>query len=281
MFEFAPVSSTRFAKVLTADRFFVSLDSTPTCFANFYESMAPKLSMAELESMMKDEIAKVRREFQQQVAELKREFTNSLLEKEAEILKVKEDNQQLRSVVSKLEEKIDDTDAYERRDCLVISGEQVPAAETGENTVEVVNRLIKDKLKINLSPTDVSTAHRLGRKPVSQAPDRRKIIMKLCRRDLKKDILYACKQTRPGFFINESLTPTRNTILFALRKMKRTSDSSVVQGTSTLDGKVFAWVKSQGSSRDLRVSVNTKAQLEEFSTKYLGKPLTDFVDDWP
>ena len=63
-------------------------------------------------------------------------------------MKIKEDNKQLRSVVSKLEEKIDDTDAYERRDCLVISGDQVPAAETGENTVEVVNRLIKDKLKM-------------------------------------------------------------------------------------------------------------------------------------
>ena len=73
MFEFTAVFSTLFVKVLIADRWcklFVSLYPTPTSFTNFYGSMAPKLSMAELESMMKDEIAKVRREFQQQVAEL-------------------------------------------------------------------------------------------------------------------------------------------------------------------------------------------------------------------
>ena len=126
-------------------------------------------------------------------------------EKDAEISALKETNNSLETRIARLEEKVDDNDAYERRDCIVLSGDGIPASEPGENCIEVGRSLIKEKLKLNFLPTDVSTAHRLGKKPTAQGPDRRKIIMKLCRRDLKRDIIHACKQAKPGFFINESL----------------------------------------------------------------------------
>ena len=63
-------------------------------------------------------------------------------------------------------------------------------------------------LKINVSSTDISTAHRVDKKTSNQQVDKRNIIMKLCRRGLKGDVLRACRQLKPDFYINESLTPT-------------------------------------------------------------------------
>ena len=116
------------------------------------------------------------------------DFLAKLDEKNREIASLSEEVSFLRGRVSQLEEKIDEGDAYERRDTLIISGQGLPAVTEGENTTEIACNLIKNKLKINLIPTDISTSHRLGRKPQdAQRPDKRKLILKLCRSDLKKD----------------------------------------------------------------------------------------------
>ena len=232
-------------------------------------------------STLRTEFQKIRDELMEKMESMELSFQTQLAQKDQEISKIRQDNASLRKSVTLLEEKLDDSDAYERRDCIVLSGDGLPAAENGENCLQVACQLVKDKLRVNLQPSDISTAHRLGRKPATQGPDRRKIIIKLCRRDLKRDILDACKQLKPGFFANESLTPTRNTIIFALRRMKRSSEDSPVKGTATIDGRVFVWIKSSGASRDLRLSVNSRQKLEEFSLKYMKKPLSDYVTEWP
>ena len=106
--------------------------------------------------------------------------------------------------------------------------------------------------------------------------------MKLCRRDLKSSLLDACRSNKPSnFFVNESLTPVRSKVMYALRKMKRTPDSRVT-GTSTRDGRVFAWVKhapgSSPGSRDIKVPVNSLPSLQEFSLKYMAKDASEFID---
>lgn len=58
----------------------------------------------------------------------------------------------------------------------------------------------------------ISTAYHLGEKPVSPFVDKRSIIFNLCRRDIKRDILNACKELKPKLHVNESLTPTRSTL---------------------------------------------------------------------
>ena len=81
---------------------------------------------------------------------------------------------------------------------------------------------MKHRLKINIKSTDLSTAHRLVPKPKTQGPDRRSIIIKLCRRELKHDLITACKKYKPpNFFINESLTPTRNSIFSHSVKLRK------------------------------------------------------------
>ena len=77
----------------------------------------------------------------------------------SKIHSLEEENKNLKETINRLEDKIDDGEAYERRDCLVLSGEALPCAEAGENTVAVAVDTIKNKLKLNISASDISTAH--------------------------------------------------------------------------------------------------------------------------
>lgn len=133
-------------------------------------------------------------------------------------------------------------------------------------------------------PGDISTSHRLGKKPTTQAADRRRVVVKLLRRDLKKDILYACRQLKPDFYASESLTPLRNTILYVLRKMKRAHGDAVV-GCSSIDGRVFGWVKPPTDGppglKNVKILVNSHVQLQDFALQYLDRPVSDFIDQWP
>ena len=230
-------------------------------------------------SSLRAEFIKMRDEMKKEMEDLKTKFETAIAKKDEDIERLSSENKELRACADRLEEKLDDSDAYERKDCIVFSGDDVPSAGLGENCKEVVLQLVKEKLKINLQPSDVSTAHRLGRKPVSQGADRRKLIMKLCRRDMKRDIIHACKELKPGFYANESLTPTRNSILFALRQMKRIGNNSPVKGTATVDGNVYAWIRPVGATRDQRVLVNTLPKLREFSINIMKKPLTEFLPE--
>ena len=92
----------------------------------------------------------------------------------------------LRKRVAELEDKIKDSESYERRDAVIVSGDGIPAVTDNEDSFKIVTQLIKDKIKRIVNPTDISVAHRLGRKP-DQGPDKRKIILvKLCRREPSK-----------------------------------------------------------------------------------------------
>ena len=138
-----------------------------------------------------------------------------------------------------LEERIEDAEAYERKDTLVISGKNVPPVVPGQNETTIVSDLLRFGLKLNVSSADISIAHHIGRKPVNQQVDSRNIIVKLCRRDLKEDILNACRQIRPkDIYINESLTPTRSKIMYILRTAKKKGYSRIA-GCSSFGGRVF------------------------------------------
>ena len=63
-------------------------------------------------------------------------------------------------------------------------------------------------------------AHRLGRKPASQSEDRRGIIIvKLCRREVKYDLMKACKSVKPTYTL--ALLPLALFSLFAIDKLMR------------------------------------------------------------
>ena len=92
-----------------------------------------------------------------------------------------------------LENILEDQNAYERRDTIIFSGDAVPTSTTGENCVNVIQNLVRDKLRLEVHVGEFNIAHRLGKKPTTQAPDKRSLIVKLCRREMKHEIMSACK----------------------------------------------------------------------------------------
>ena len=220
---------------------------------------------------------------------MKSEFLELLTSKNVEIENLGNQVLTLKKKVSHLENTLDEEDAYIRRDAVILSGTALPDVSAGEICSNIVCDILKDKLHINVRGNDISVAHRLGKKPTTQGPDKRNIIVKLCRSELKREILTG-KRNNFGnptatLFINESLTPRRRTILYALRQMKR-AHPSIVVGCSSMDGRIFAFTKPAASAssnsppRNLRHLINTHENLVEFCRHYIKVPLDAFLDSW-
>ena len=131
----------------------------------------------------------------------------------------------------------------------------------------------------------MSAAHRSGAKPRAQKPDRRNIVVKLCRRELKRELLYASISVRPpDIYINESLTPLRSNLLCALRRAKRRFPERI-SACNSIEGRVYVWVPpssaGDGDGRDIRLNIDTSDKLMDFCDKTLKVPLSSIVDSWP
>ena len=79
---------------------------------------------------------------------------------------------------------------------------------------EIVANLIDRHFRIKVSPSDISTFHRLNTRKSVQQKD---LIVKFFRRNIKTDILERCRTSKPeNFLVNECLTPARQTISYVL-----------------------------------------------------------------
>ena len=218
-------------------------------------------------------------EFVRMMEVMKNEFMELYKVKDAQIDQLNGDVHVLQNRILKLEERLEDQEAYERRDTLIFSGDKIPTSNQNENCANLVCKLLQENLNLILSPSAISISHRLGGKPVSQKPDRRKIIVKLCRREDKMNILRSAKTMKPEkLFINESLTQQRQEIATALRKAKRELPS-IITGTTSIDGAVYVWTKSadRNATRDVRHRVNNFHRFEDFCKSHLGKPMSHFL----
>ena len=206
-------------------------------------------------------------------------------EKDKDLNEAKKCIKHLEKRVNNLEERLDATDSYERRDTLVISG-HVPVAHERENCNMIVRNMLKE-IHINVPENEISTAHRLGKKPAYGKEDKRNIIFKLCRRDIKREILDACRQQKPRYYINESLTPTRSAIMYVLRKAKQLHPD-IIGSTKSFDGNVQVWLPtstiasaSNSSPKYNRTTINTKEKLEELLQSKLSCSWNKFIERWP
>ena len=193
----------------------------------------------------------------------------------------------LKKKVSKLENALDDEDAYVRRETIIFNGSAIPPSQSGEICNNEIRKVIKEKLKIELLASDISVAHRAGKKPNNQAPDRRGIQVRFCRRDIKRLIMSTkCDNSDENntMYMNESLTPERRTILFALRKIKK-KFPNIVKGCTSQDGRVYVFTPSPAFAstprgRDRKHLVNTHEALVEFCAEFVKNPLEEFLDSW-
>ena len=107
---------------------------------------------------------------------------------------------------------------------------------------------IREHLLLELAIEGISMAHRIGVKPKTQGEDKRNIMFKLCNRDVKLNILKSCKVVKPKkFYINENLTPLRNTILYVMRQAKK-KHPNVINSCNSSDGSVVAWLHAASAS---------------------------------
>ena len=217
-------------------------------------------------------------QFQELVSVLKVECLETSRKKDAKISKLESTCESLHERVLQLENKVDDEDAYIRRETLIFSGDAVIPTTSETTCSEIVIKQIKDKLKINITPGDISVTHRLGPQSAQQGPERRSITAKFCRRDLKRDILLAARRMKPNaLFVNESLTKPRQKISKALRKAKQLHPN-IVSGMTTIDGRIFVWTKNPNNEqRDIRHLVSTLGRLEDFCREHIGLPSIDFL----
>lgn len=178
------------------------------------------------------------------------------------------------------EEKLDDMECYGRRNTIVISGPDVPTATSDENSIEVSCQIIAAKLEVPIAPEDICVAHRLGtRKP--GGPDKRNLIVKFVRRSKKHDIYKACGVKRPqGVYFSDSVSKTRHTIMYALRKAKQ-RDSTKFGKVRTRDGNIRLELPNSDDSRTSKVVVvNTRRKLDELLRTRMGFDSSEFDCRW-
>ena len=223
-------------------------------------------------------------------------FRESVNEKNEEIAKLKSEITSLHNRLQSVEDKADESNQYSRLDTLIISPKKdsngkfvqntVPILDKSENSKNIVRQLLKDHLKLDISDSDISIAHRLAPPRKNEHPneDRRNIIFRLCRKDLVGTIFSHCKNMSPPFYVNESLTPLRSKICYSLRKLKRKYPS--IQKVRSFKGipRVFLVPKTSGrqTRRNIqdkdqlqKVDIPTVLQLEDFARTHLKTTLQE------
>ena len=221
-------------------------------------------------------------------------FDGIVNQRDARVVELESRVTKLENHVAKLEESIDENNQYGRRESLIVSGELVPMEVSGEDCRNVVIDLFRINLRLNMQPNDISTAHRIGRVNSSNgSSQKRNIIIKLCRRDLAAEIYSACRQLKPKFFINDSLTPTRSKICFMLRQLKKKFPSKI-KAVRSIRGEPMVTVPKEGEritrqssanssstrSETRPVTITTRLQLETFVREHLKKTLQDVSLPW-
>lgn len=139
------------------------------------------------------------------------------------------ENKVLKERIQVLEDKLDDTDQYSRRNCVEIQG--VPVKDN--NVLQTVKD-VGSALGFDIQDTMVDACHTLGKKPNSKDPPG--IIVKFVRR-MDADTLLAKRRLKRDFstrhlnlptdspiYVNESLTPYRRKLLAMARDERRKHD---------------------------------------------------------
>ena len=192
---------------------------------------------------------------------VKDEEINSL---KTEVLELKNEVASLAKKNNNLEEQFDELAQYSRRDCIVLSGPKLPSEMDNENTTEVALKAIKEELKVDINPEQISVSHRLG-KPRDSEDKPRPIIVKLVKRSIKYDLVNECIKRRPGLHINESLTPLRSKIMRQVRAIRKEKPDLFKQ-CYTSEGRIMVMI-TNGSEKEKHCITNQES-FQKFIDQY-------------
>lgn len=219
----------------------------------------------------------------EKIDNMKQYFESELIKRDMKISRLEAEVLESKKNYEKLEIRFDDLESTGRANTLVISGGDVPAANTQENCSEIASNLIRNKLKYSLGNQVICSAYRLGKLPHSQKPDKRNILVRLDNEELAQDIIKTSKKVKPtNMYFSENLTPKRFAILQILRRIKRNHPEKIC-GTSSIRGKVYAWIPPpRPDAKDARAGrklVNTRSQLEDLCSSVVGISLDEVLQD--
>ena len=187
----------------------------------------------------------------------------------------------LQNQIAALQDRNDDLENYGRRNTIIISGSALPQVLRDENCIDLATDVVKNRLSIrDFERTDIDVAHRLG-KPRPGSSDRRNIIVKLVRRENKRKIFLACRVNKPqNLYINESVSKTRSTILYVLRKASKDFPTKFSSCT-TEDGNIRVRLPSpEDPTKFTRETVNTRGALDVLLRTRINADSSKYEPRW-
>ena len=210
-------------------------------------------------------------------------FSKSLREKDKIIDNLNDKVTKLEQKIMVVESKLDDDEATVRLNDVIISGENVPNFQQGESTNIVACDLLKSKLNTHLPVTDILKSFRVGKRSPN-GPDKRNILVKFARPENKSDIMLACRTMKPEkLFINECLSPIRNSIMYVLRRAKK-DFPLIVSGCNSIDGNVYVWINPPNpnapGAKASRMQVNDFQKLSQFCDKVINSSVSTYIPEW-
>ena len=111
----------------------------------------------------------------------------------------------MKKQIEELKEEKDHLENYSRRNTLVISGSEVPKSAINEDSYKVVVSLVNAKTGVGIERSDIDVCHRLPTKKQEDDQNKKPIIVKFVRREIKHKILQAARVKKPAnAYFNES-----------------------------------------------------------------------------
>ena len=210
-------------------------------------------------------------------------FQEDLAVKEKEIISLKDRVKVLEDRMDDICEKDDETEASERKNFIIFSGPNVPTSLPNESCTTVTHKLLRETYQVNIPITNIVSAQRMG-KTTPNTADKRNILVKFSSTEIKKDVFQSSKSMRPdGLYVRESLTPTRNSILYVLSRSKK-DFPNLISGCNSIDGRVYVWTRPANpnapGARESRIPVNTFKKLEMFCKEVLKRTISSYIPDY-
>ena len=146
--------------------------------------------------MLSQFLSKLDCKFEKMLGDMRYEFQQAIQARDSKILTLETELFRVKERLEKVEERIEDNESYERRDCLVFSGAKIPPHANNENCVRIIQELARNNLKISIPENEISVAHNVGTRNPTQSGNKRSIIAKFCRRNTKMDVLSSARKMK-------------------------------------------------------------------------------------
>ena len=209
----------------------------------------------------------MRRNFEKITKDLSDKIDN----RDAVIDKLRQEVVSLKREICEIRDRVDEVESAGRKESVVVSGDGVTAVSSDNCNADGIRELLRSKLRYEVDAADISSVYRIGRKTPTQSADRRNIIVKLSRSSLARDIIKASRVAKPNdLYLNDSLIPSRASILYSLRQLRKKLPHRV-DGCGSIDGRVYVWLKpASGSGNNSKFYVNSQRMLINFCEEHLG-----------